>query len=59
MANKVQNEGKEPTSITLYKSQKKWLLTNPQFNFSKFVREALNDYIIRKSHLESIINEEK
>lgn len=55
MANKIQNEAKESTSITLYKSQKKWLIQNPQFNFSKFVREILNDYMIRKSHLEQII----
>lgn len=51
MARKINCESKVPTSVTIFRHQKDWLNSNPAINFSAWLREELENLIIRQKSL--------
>ncbi len=60
MPRKIESESKHIVSATIYGRQKEWIKSHPDFNFSGWLREVLDDLIIRNENTELLLkNKEK
>ena len=57
MARQTENESKVTVSATIYKWQKLWLDDNRNLNFSAWLREELDNFIIRRENLQTILED--